>query len=50
MKKEVSGASAESLPVRPLAGSLSMPMAVCGGGTFHRSSRKAGVNCAQRRR
>ena len=32
VKKEVSGASAEPPPVGPLAGSLLMPMAVCGGG------------------
>ena len=31
-EKRGSGASAESPPVGPLAGSLSMPMAVCGGG------------------
>ena len=31
VKKEVSRASAESLPVGPLAGSLLLPMAVCGG-------------------
>ena len=32
VKKEVSGASAEPLPVGPLVGSLLMPMTVCGGG------------------
>ena len=32
VKKGVSGASAESPPVGPLAGPLPMPMAVCGGG------------------
>ena len=32
VKKGVSGASAEPLPVGPLAGPLLMPMAVCGEG------------------